>query len=676
MRNKLCLALSVAALLCMAQPQSTLATIYEVNATGQSEAAAVGNGRMNALRQCLNGMITPEQAKEHAMELRPLFRKLNSLTSVEVLESGLQDNLVAIRANVTVDEEALLAELKAIPDLAGLIKELEPILPTPDIQQPVPGGSGEIAQNNGNDSPTPDVQQPVQGEGGEIAQNNGNDSPVPPVPPADTDVETAIANALAAVHAKAEKVAFSAEEQSLVITGLEYTGPQGNIQRKGRIEQIRLEGFDEKALLESGDEPGDLPRLAEKAVISGWTDSSEENGDKTVLSMESCTVQGWYQRLGVLLKSSSLEDKGRFFEESLNYRLDSAQSENITIRLESSKPGSSPVNITVKSMEEPGGVPAPGADGEPRKTNVLMRDIAFTSGDTSGALEKFTFSGVIIPQPSQMAALWKNISDTGKGNDPETVFRMLSDLYGGKPPFSLVSLENLKVWMSNNDEPSTLENLSLAIDNEPYKLDFSINALRLAPNVLGEYREMVMRHAPEGILLDMQVNGSSSESESDANVSIKLNGLGKLDTGLSMLGDIPALVAKAMKEPGKADELMPQMLSQIKLASIGATYEDSGLAAMILDIFAKQSGMEPANLLPMVSAMVGQLASSENDFYKKLGVMLKEQLANPGTMSVRLAPDTDIDVMTFGMMAAGSPDKLPLEFSSKPGSKSMEEYLK
>ncbi|MBO7385300.1 MAG: hypothetical protein J6U63_03050, partial [Clostridia bacterium] len=115
MNNKLCIAMSLAALLCMAQPQITQAAVYEVNATGKTEAAAEGNSRMNALRQCLNTMITPEQAKEHAMDLRPLFRKINSLTSVEVLESGQQDNLVAIRANVTVDEEALLAELKAIP---------------------------------------------------------------------------------------------------------------------------------------------------------------------------------------------------------------------------------------------------------------------------------------------------------------------------------------------------------------------------------------------------------------------------------------------------------------------------------------------------------------------------------------------------------------------------------
>ena len=102
----------------------------------------------------------------------------------------------------------------------------------------------------------------------------------------------------------------------------------------------------------------------------------------------------------------------------------------------------------------------------------------------------------------------------------------------------------------------------------------------------------------------------------------------------------------------------------------------AGFVAGAPTIAAKQLETPPAVLLSMASAQIEQLASSENTFYKKLGGMLKEQLAHPGTMSVKLAPGADIDVVTFGMTAEENPDKLPLEFSSKPGSKSMEEYLK
>ena len=188
MRNKLCFAMSVAALLCMAQPLSSQAAVYEVNATGKTQAAAEGNSRMNALRQCLGGMITPEEAKKHAMELRPVFRKVNSLTSLEVLESGKQKKLVALRASVTVDEDALRAELKAIPALAGLVRDPEPVQPAPDIQQSAQGGEDPgAAARPATDQGTADPSQTQASQGGDMppaAGSGGQEGPAADKPEA------------------------------------------------------------------------------------------------------------------------------------------------------------------------------------------------------------------------------------------------------------------------------------------------------------------------------------------------------------------------------------------------------------------------------------------------------------------------------------------------------------
>ena len=106
-----------------------------------------------------------------------------------------------------------------------------------------------------------------------------------------------------------------------MISGLEYAGLQEGTQRKGRIEQIRLDGFDPKSVMDAEGAPGDLPRVAENAVLTGWSDVSEEDGVKMSMSIESYAAKGWYQRLGVLLKCSSQEDLGPFLEEVLRYRL-------------------------------------------------------------------------------------------------------------------------------------------------------------------------------------------------------------------------------------------------------------------------------------------------------------------------------------------------------------------
>jgi hypothetical protein len=635
----------------------------------------------------------------------------------------------------------------------------------------------------------------------------------------ESDVENAVAGALSAVSAKAEKVTFSAGDQSLVISGLEYAGPQEGSQRKGRIEQIRLDGFDAKAILDAEGGTNDIPRVAENAVLSGWSEVSEEDGVKVSMTLESYAARGWYQRLGVLLKRSSQEDLGPLLEEILRYRLDSARAENLSIRLESAKKEFAPVNVTVKALEGPDGVAAPGDDGQPRMANMQMLGLAFSSGDVSGSMEKLALSGLAIPSPSQMAELWKKVSEAGVPDEPQDALKMLADLYGGKPPFSLLSLENMKVWTAPGGDPATLDNLSLSMshgDQGASGLEFAINALRVAPSALGEFREMAMRYAPEGVALDMRVRGNAAGSGSDAAASLRLRGLGSLELGcaikgnaldllaqlaaldddaavqkllsdvsvtsakfsysdtgliplavnlalesgdavgldslnlamqyaaeqgldtdftvrglhagldfapleqyraeisrfapggitvdvsqrnaltkdgfagnasaavrglgkmdldLALKGDVLGILKKAANDPDNTEELLP-LLSQVKVAGCGTGYKDSGLAAMLLGIAAKEFGMTPADLLAMAVGQVEQLATSGDPFFEKLGKMLKEQLAQPGEMSVRLARDADMDVMTFAMTAAESPDKLPLEFSSVPGGKTMEEYLK
>ncbi len=633
----------------------------------------------------------------------------------------------------------------------------------------------------------------------------------------ESDVEEAVAGALSAVSAKAEKVTFSAGEQSLMITGLEYAGKQEGTLHRGRIEQIRLDGFDPKSIRDVEGDPGDIPRVAENAVFTGWSDVSEEDGVKMSMSIGSCATKGWYQRLGVLLKRSSQEDLGAFLEEVLRYRLDGARAENMHVTLESATQEFPPVTITVKALEGPDGVTAPDEDGNPRMVDMQMRGVAFSSGDVSGSIERFILSGMVIPSPVQMAGIWKKATDSGLPDEPRDALKMLAGFYGGKPPFSLLSLENMKLLMTPNGDPATLDRLSLSMrrdDAGASGLDFVIKTLRVAPSSLGEFRDMAIRYAPEGVELDMRVHGSAAEAGSDAGASVRLRGLGslelgcaikgnaldllarlaaldddeamknllsdisvtsakfsysdtgliplvanaalesgdaigleglgfvlryaadkglntdlavkglyvgldlleqyrseiarftpggivadaslnnaltnegcagnasatvrglgKLDMDLAMEGDVLGILKKAVNDPDHADELQP-LLSQVKVVGCGAGYEDSGLAAMLLSIAAREFGMPPAGLLAMASGQAKQLASSGDPFFEKLGKMLREQLARPGDMAVRLAHGADLDVMTFAMTAAESPDKLPLEFSSRPGTKAMEEYFK
>ena len=92
--------------------------VYNSEAQGKSQAAAVGNLRMNALRDSLKKLLPPDAVKQNARVIRnEVILKVNIYTSVD------EDSLTVKEAKgkylvsgpVTVDEDNLITNLKGIP---------------------------------------------------------------------------------------------------------------------------------------------------------------------------------------------------------------------------------------------------------------------------------------------------------------------------------------------------------------------------------------------------------------------------------------------------------------------------------------------------------------------------------------------------------------------------------
>ncbi|MBO4316704.1 MAG: ankyrin repeat domain-containing protein [Mailhella sp.] len=170
-RNALRCCLASAVLFCAVPCDRAPAAIYEVDATGKDAAAAEGNARLNALRQSLGVLLSPEAVKKHAMDLRPVLRKAGSLTGIEVLKTGKKGALTALTARVTVDDEALRAELGAIPALgAGVARSAaadpggKPAAAENSPQQPPAASAGGSSREQG-----PSVAGSPAGNGGKPA---------------------------------------------------------------------------------------------------------------------------------------------------------------------------------------------------------------------------------------------------------------------------------------------------------------------------------------------------------------------------------------------------------------------------------------------------------------------------------------------------------------------------
>lgn len=137
--------------------------VYNSEAQGKSQAAAVGNLRMNALRDSLKKLLPPDAVKQNARVIRnEVILKVNIYTSVD------EDSLTVKEAKgkylvsgpVTVDEDNLITNLKGIPGVGDKLL-VTAATGTPDAGEKTDGtetGVSSDVVNNGSDNDVTDEE--------------------------------------------------------------------------------------------------------------------------------------------------------------------------------------------------------------------------------------------------------------------------------------------------------------------------------------------------------------------------------------------------------------------------------------------------------------------------------------------------------------------------------------
>lgn len=137
--------------------------VYNSEAQGKSQAAAVGNLRMNALRDSLKKLLPPDAVKQNARVIRnEVILKVNIYTSVD------EDSLTVKEAKgkylvsgpVTVDEDNLITNLKGIPGVGDKLL-VTAAAGSPDAGKKTDGtetGVSSDVVNNGSDNDVTDEE--------------------------------------------------------------------------------------------------------------------------------------------------------------------------------------------------------------------------------------------------------------------------------------------------------------------------------------------------------------------------------------------------------------------------------------------------------------------------------------------------------------------------------------
>ena len=232
------------------------------------------------------------------------------------------------------------------------------------------------------------------------------------------------------------------------------------------------------------------------------------------------------------------------------------------------------------------------------------------------------------------------------------------------------------ISMDGNLPDLALEKLLLAVNylaGKEYAVSFDMAGLKIPAMALemSGCTDIISRFAPQGVSLDAKTDVALTSEKGHVTAGLNARGLGKLDFGLFAKADFMSMLKQALETGDLSDE----MAGQIEITGAQAAYKDSGLLPLGASIGARFMEMQPMEIVNMAKAQAEGWAGSENAFYAKLGAMLREQLEHPGEMAVQLVLQVPMALMELAGAAMGDPSALPLEFTSRAGEKSMEEWL-
>ena len=131
-------------------------TVYQVEASGKNDEAALGNLKMTALRKSLQTIIPAEEIKKNAGALRTgVFTRVDDFTKPgEDLVYSKENNKSKVQGSVDVNEEALRNAVAQIPALKDQIIAAPAVADVPSPATPEPADTPVTADNN---IPSPDT---------------------------------------------------------------------------------------------------------------------------------------------------------------------------------------------------------------------------------------------------------------------------------------------------------------------------------------------------------------------------------------------------------------------------------------------------------------------------------------------------------------------------------------
>ena len=518
--------------------------------------------------------------------------------------------------------------------------------------------------------------------------------------------EDAVFAALSAVPAQAQEIRYSFLSNTLRLKGVEYEVPDDKIMHKGTIENVEVKGFNRKCMFVKPDMPAydadALPIVAESITITGLNDKQHIAKTKIEQTIGTVHIQGWYQRLGILLDQRQ-QHKGEasYYEEAYRYRLDGMEINNLSLTY--TEPELSPVAIDIDSIALTEGVRAPRGSEKVSPFSLTWSGIRFSEKDNpsskvSGGIQRLDIKDVLLPEPDTMAALVRMTSklldaenleaDADSGDylldtQIENIVMLLEKYYASRLPISHFGMQGFNLCFDEDKhaasgEPSLAVNMhnfgyTMGLTGAgAYKNTMVLDDLKVTSSALSR-DAVIARYAPEGFTLNASGETLTDDTKIEGKARYELEGLGELETSLVLSGDIKNLQLLSVSD---IDDLDPyDLMQRVYLNNLNIKYKDSGLLALAIESLAKSNFQSPDVVLSQIMQNLQMIASVPDNMPQQCGKALMEQFTQPGTFQMAFSADAPMSFMALFSMVMAEPGSLPLTFSSTPGQKALKDYF-
>ena len=510
--------------------------------------------------------------------------------------------------------------------------------------------------------------------------------------------EDAVFAALSAVPAQAEEIRYSFLSNTLRLKGVEYELPDKSIMHKGTIESVEVTGFNRKCMFVKPNmpayDPDALPIVAESITVTGITDKIHVDNTQMEQKIADVRIQGWYQRLGMLLDQRSRHaGEASYYEELFRVRLDGLEVNGLS-SVVSDPDLNVPVKFSADKIALASAITPPRGEAKVSPMSLYVSGVRFNGETVLGSMQRMDVKDLILPAPEAMAALVSitrdreaepdEASDTDEAvymTDEEkldSLVQLLQKSYEHRLPYTLFGMQGGNIVLKGMPESVMFSLNGLActqsmVDKDTVKSGTDLSGLRVKlPSKGDKTFTIIDRYAPEGLTLNMKAETLNGSDEVSSTARYELAGLGELEGEVAFSGDFDAVNDLVFH----SSEVSPvDILQKIPLKKMLFHYKDSGLLPMIFELAAWYDFERPEDYLTVVFETAETLKQKPDKLFRDLGAMIEEQFTAPGEVRLSFTPEKPLSIMDLVNMLIILPGSVPLTVESTPGTKPLADYL-